>query len=215
MQQPPHMETFGLQPTDEMVRREKWEGGSSTRTCGKLTVRLNGYGVPSNYTFKTDGRASNMVNTVVTHEDEFGSNAVSVSVHDVQTEVRNLQRLHQTKPNPGETWFVVSADWIRTWLLFVSKYKGDEAYNPRSVDNMPLISDDLTNGTFQIKTGLVIKKDFRVINKGSWDYYQNVYGGGPAIEVRIPADCSKPAQWLEQFQLSEVGRVNSNYVDRL
>uniref|UniRef100_M4BM65 DUSP domain-containing protein n=1 Tax=Hyaloperonospora arabidopsidis (strain Emoy2) TaxID=559515 RepID=M4BM65_HYAAE len=213
--QPPHQQTFGLQPTDEMVRREKWEGSSRNRKCGKITVRFNGYGVPSSYAFKTDGRPSNMVNTVVTHEDEFGSNAMSFSVHDVRTEVRNLQRFHQTKPKVGETWFVVSAAWIRAWLLFVSKYKGEEAYNPGNVDNMPLISDDLTNGTFEIRTGLVIKKDFRVINKESWDYYQKVYGGGPAIEVRIPADCSKPAQWLEHFQLDEAGRVNSNYVDTL
>ncbi|KAF1791043.1 Peptidase C19, ubiquitin-specific peptidase, DUSP domain [Phytophthora cactorum] len=127
-------------------------------------------------------------------------------VHDIRTEVRKLQSFHQTKPRPGETWFAVSADWIRAWLLFVSKFKGEEVHSPGTVDNMPLISDDLMDGTFQIKSGLVIKKDFRMINKKSWDYYQNV-------TVQIPADCARPAQWLANLQLDEAGRVNSNYVD--
>ncbi|KAH7466014.1 hypothetical protein KRP22_014997 [Phytophthora ramorum] len=210
--QPPHEQTFHLQPTDEMVRREAMEGPSN-RKSGKLTVRFNGYGVPSSYTVMTDGRVSNMVNTLVTHEDEFGRSSKSLVVHDIRAEVRKLQNFHQTKPRPGETWFAVSADWIRSWLLFVSKYKGEEEHSPGSVDNMPLISDDLMNGTFQIKTSLVIKKDFRMINKKSWDYYQDVYGGGPAIEVQIPVDCARPAQWLAHLQLDEAGRVNSNYVD--
>ncbi|POM76455.1 hypothetical protein PHPALM_6298 [Phytophthora palmivora] len=210
--QPPHEQEFHLMPTDEMTRREALEGVSS-RKPGKLLVRFNGYGVPSSYTVMTDGRVSNMVNTLVTHEDEFGRSSKSLVVHDIRAEVRNLQSFHQTKPRPGETWFAVNADWIRAWLLFVSKYKGEEVHSPGTVDNMPLISDDLMDGTFQIKTGLVIKKDFRMINKKSWDYYQNIYGGGPAIEVQIPADCSRPAQWLATLQLDEAGRVNSNYVD--
>lgn len=210
--QPPHEQTFHLQPTDEMMRREAIEGPSN-RKSGKITVRFNGYGVPSSYTVMTDGRVSNMVNTVVAHEDEFGRSSKSLVVHDIRAEVRTLQSFNQTRPNPGETWFAVNTDWIRNWLLFVSKYKGDETHNPGSVDNMPLISDDLMNGTFQIKTGLVIKRDFRMINKKSWDYYQNVYGGGPAIEVQIPVDCVKPAQWMASLQLDEAGRVNSNYVD--
>ncbi|KAG7379060.1 hypothetical protein PHYPSEUDO_009103 [Phytophthora pseudosyringae] len=210
--QPPHEQEFHLQPTEEMVRREALEGPSN-RKPGKLLVRFNGYGVPSCYTVMTDGRVSNMVNTLVTHEDEFGRSSKSLVVHDIRAEVRKLQSFHQTKPRPGETWFAVSVGWIRAWLLFVSKYKGEEVHSPGTVDNMPLISDDLMNGTFQIKSGLVIKKDFRMINKKSWDYYQNVYGGGPAIEVQIPVDCARPAQWLAQLQLDEAGRVNSNYVD--
>ncbi|GMF19419.1 unnamed protein product [Phytophthora lilii] len=199
-------------PTEEMLRRDAIEGPNN-RKSGKVTVRFNGYGVPSSYTVMTDGRVSNMVNTQVTHEDEFGRSSKSLVVHDIRAEVRKLQSFHQTKPRPGETWFAVSADWIRAWLLFVSKYKGEEVHSPGTVDNMPLISDDLMDGTFQIKTGLIIKKDFRMINKKSWDYYQNVYGGGPAIEVQIPSDCAKPAQWLANLQLDEAGRVNSNYVD--
>ncbi|KAI9911516.1 hypothetical protein PsorP6_009899 [Peronosclerospora sorghi] len=210
--QPPHEQTFTLQPTEEMLRRDALVGPSN-RKSGKLTVRFNGYGVPSNYTVITDGRVSNMVNTLVTHEDEFGRSSKPLVVHDVRAEVRKLQSFHQTEPNPGETWFAVNADWIRSWLLFVSKHKGHEPYNPGAVHNMPLISDDLSNGTLQIKTGLLIKTDFRMINKQSWDYYQKIYGGGPAIEVKIPADCAKPAQWLESLQLDQAGRINSHYVD--
>ncbi|CAH0515580.1 unnamed protein product [Peronospora belbahrii] len=208
----PHEQTFHLQSTEKMIRRDALEA-SSNRKSGKLIVRSNGYGVPTSYTVTTNGRVSNMVNTLVTHEDEFGRSSKSLVVHDIRAEVRKLQGFHQTKPKPGEMWFAVNADWVHAWLLFVSKYKGEEDHNPGTVDNMPLISDDLSNGTFQIKKNLVIKKDFRMINKQSWDYYQHVYGGGPAIEVQIPIDCANPPQWLETLQLSKVARVNSNYVD--
>ncbi|RLN95759.1 hypothetical protein BBJ28_00011830 [Nothophytophthora sp. Chile5] len=212
------MQTFHLQPTEEMVRREAMEGPSN-RKSGKLTVRFNGYGVtstttaPSSYTVMTDGRETNMTGTLVAHEDEFGQSSKSIVLHDIRAEVRALQSFHQTRPKPGETWFAVNAEWIRNWLLFVSKFKGDETHNPGSVDNMPLISDDLMDGTFQIKAGTVIKKDFRMINKKSWEFYQSIYGGGPAIEVQIPSDCAKPARWLATLRLDEAGRVGSNYVD--
>lgn len=97
--------------------------------------------------------------------------------------------------------------------LFVSKHKGDEAHNPGQIDNMPLISDDLMNGTFQLRTDLSIKKHFRVINKKSWDYYQLVYGGGPAIEVLVPATCENTSKWIANVRLEDVARVGTNYVD--
>lgn len=97
--------------------------------------------------------------------------------------------------------------------LFVSKYKGDEAHNPGQIDNMSLISDDLMNGTFQLRRDLSIKKDFRLINKKSWDYYQLVYGGGPAVEVQVPLHCANPAQWIANVRLEDVARVGTNYVD--
>lgn len=209
---PPHEQEYYLHPTEQMIRQDALEGVNN-RKSGKLLIRFNGYGVPSSYNAKTDGRVSNMVNTQVTHEDEFGRSSKSIVVHDIRSEVRKLQNFHQTNPKSCETWFAVHADWIRGWLLFVSKFKGEESYSPGPIDNMPLISDDLMNGTFQIKSGLVIKTDFRMINRKSWDFYQSIYGGGPAIEVRIPADCAKPAQWLASLRLNEVGRVNSNYVD--
>ncbi|TDH69517.1 hypothetical protein CCR75_005050 [Bremia lactucae] len=210
--QPPHQQEFYLLPTEQMIRREALEG-VNTRKPGKLLIRFNGYGVQSSYTAVTDGRASSMINTFVTHEDEFGRSSKSLIKHNIRAEVRSLQTFHQTKPRPGETWFAIDADWIRAWLLFVSTHKGKEVYNPGNVDNMPLISDNLMNGTFQIKSGLVIKNDFRMINKKSWDFYQKIYGGGPAIEVMIPTDCAKPGEWLACLHLDQVGRVNSNYVD--
>ncbi|CEG48316.1 ubiquitin specific hydrolase [Plasmopara halstedii] len=210
--QPQQENEYYLHQTEQMIRRDALDG-INNRKSGKLLVRFNGYGVPSSYNAKTNGRVSNMFNTLVTHEDEFGRSSKSLVVHDIRSEVRILQSLHQTNPSPGETWFALHADWIRAWLLFVSKYKGEEVHSPGIMDNMPLISDDLMNGTFQIKPHLVIKKDFRMINRKSWDYYHSIYGGGPAIEVQIPANCAKPAQWLASLHLNEVGRVNSNYVD--
>lgn len=149
----------------------------------------------------------------VAHEDDFARSSKSIVVHDVKAEVRTLQSYHQTRPMPGEVWYAISTSWIQQWLLFVSKYKGDEAHNPGQIDNMALIADDLMNGTFQLRTDLRIKKHFRVINKKSWDYYQLVYGGGPAIEIHVPAACENPSKWIANVRLEDVARVGTNYVD--
>lgn len=101
-----------------------------------------------------------------------------------------------------------------TWplQLFVSKHKGDETYNPGEIDNMCLVSDSLLNGTFQIRSDVTMKQDFRLINRASWDFYQEKYEGGPAIEVRVPSDCENTIVWIQDIKLHEVGRVGTGYV---
>uniref|UniRef100_K3X0T6 DUSP domain-containing protein n=1 Tax=Globisporangium ultimum (strain ATCC 200006 / CBS 805.95 / DAOM BR144) TaxID=431595 RepID=K3X0T6_GLOUD len=218
--QPPHEQSFHLQPTEEILLREAQEGPSS-RKYGKLVVRVNTYGVTradapasgsANYTTITELRPSDMSETSFAHEDDFSKSDKKMQLHDIKAEVRKLKTLHQTRPNPGEMWYAISAKWIQDWLLFASKYKGDEKYSPGSIDNMCLVSDNLLNGTFQIRTDLSIKKDFRMINRASWDFYQEKYEGGPAIEVRIPPDCENTSVWIYDIKLHEVGRVGTNYV---
>lgn len=96
--------------------------------------------------------------------------------------------------------------------LFVSKYKGDEAYSPGEIDNMCLISDNLVDGTFQIRSNVSMKTDFRLINRASWEFYQEKYEGGPAIEVRVPPNCENTLVWIQDIKLHEVGRVGTHYV---
>lgn len=125
MQQPPHEQSFHLQPTDEIMAREAQEGPSS-RKYGKLAVRFNTYGVtradapPSgsnNYTSLTELRPSNLVETSFAHEDDFSRSDKKLQLHDIKAEVRKLKTLHQTRPIPGETWFAIDAKWINNWLV--------------------------------------------------------------------------------------------------
>lgn len=220
-QQPPHEQSFHLQPTEEMLQREAQEGPSS-RKYGKITVRFNNYGLttpavpPSSsttkYTSVSELRPSALSEQSFAHEDDFVKSERKLRLHDIKAEVRKLKALHQTKPVPGETWFAIDAKWINSWLLFVSKYKGDEKFNPGEIDNMCLISDSLVNGTFQLREDVSIKKHFRMINRASWEYYQDKYQGGPAIEVLIPRTCENTSEWIYDIKLHEVGRVGTGYV---
>ncbi|TYZ58179.1 hypothetical protein PybrP1_005731 [[Pythium] brassicae (nom. inval.)] len=215
--QPPHEQSFTLQPTEEMLQRDAQEGPAS-RKYGKLTVRFNKYGLTaapastSNYTTTSEMRPSGLSEASFAHEDDFNKSERKMGHHDVKAEVRKLKALHQTKPKAGETWFAIDAQWINKWLLFVSKYKGDEQYNPGEIDNMCLVSDNLRNGTFQIRSDVTMKKDFRLINRASWDFYQEKYEGGPAIEVRVPPNCENTIVWIQDIKLHEVGRVGTGYV---
>lgn len=157
-------------------------------------------------------RPSSMIKTVVAHEDNFSMDQ-EMPKHDIRSEVLQLQQFHQARPNPGETWFAINAQWIIDWLLFVSKHKGENQYDPGAIDNMPLISDDLMDGTLQVRTDLAIKKDFRLINRRSWEFYQSKYGGGPVLQVKIPRDCANTSEWVASLRLHEVARVGSGYMD--
>jgi hypothetical protein len=216
-----------LEATDETNAREAQEG-ISNRKYGKVTLRFNSYGLtqkqptPSsieNYTGlmaagtpPPQTRPKSVSNGSVTHEDDFtNSLRGNTPRHDVQAEVRKLQSFHQNKPVPGEVWYAIQSQWITNWLLFVSKHRGKAEYAPGEIDNMPLISDDLPNGVFIVRPNLVLKKDFRMINKRSWDFYVAQYGGGPAIEVPVPRDCPDTTKWLTSLRLDEAGRVGSGY----
>lgn len=222
--QPSREKTFTLEATDETNAREAQEG-ISNRKYGKVTVRFNSYGLPQslpkaqkapslpNYTgLMNENRPTTLSEGSVTHEDDFSGEQKRVSSHhNIQKEIKKLQSFHQTKPLTGETWYAIDAKWITSWLLFVSKHKGQQQFNPGEIDNMPLLADELPDGRFAVRRDLVIKKDFRMINKPSWDFYQAQYGGGPAIEVMVPQDCRDTVAWLGSLQLDAVARVASGY----
>ncbi|KAJ0404248.1 hypothetical protein P43SY_000648 [Pythium insidiosum] len=214
---------YTLEATDEVMMQGAQEGPTN-RKFGKVTVRFSSYGVPqqaastsqaqSNYTRLMSGepRHSTQSDGSVTHEDDFSARGKQKPAHDVQAEIKKLQSLHQTKPVPGEVWFAVNSKWITDWLLFVSKHKGQPEHHPGPIDNIPLLSDDLPDGRFEIRRDLIIKKNFRMINRPSWEYYQTQYGGGPAIEVVVPQGCANTTAWITSLKLHEVGRVGSGYV---
>ncbi|GLD99690.1 hypothetical protein PINS_up008416 [Pythium insidiosum] len=214
---------YTLEATDEAMMQGAQEGPTN-RKFGKVTVRFSSYGVPqgapttsqpqTNYTRLMSGepRHSSQSDGSVTHEDDFSARGKQKPPHDIQAEIKKLQSLHQTKPVAGEVWFAVNAKWITDWLLFVSKHKGQPEHHPGPIDNIPLLSDDLPDGRFEIRRDLTIKKDFRMINRPSWEYYQTQYGGGPAVEVVVPNGCPNTTAWIASLKLHEVGRVGSGYV---
>ncbi|TMW65253.1 hypothetical protein Poli38472_009420 [Pythium oligandrum] len=210
--------TYTLEPTDEVYAREAQEG-LNNRKFGSVTIRFNSYkwsGSSASITSTpsvTDLRPTNLSDGSVTHEDDFSGETKHAAKHNVQAEVRKVQSFHQTKPIPGETWYAVNADWVTRWLLFVSKHRGNPEHNPGEINNMPLLNDDLPNGRFEVRDDLQIKKDFRMINKRSWEFYQTQYGGGPAIEVPVPRDCVDTSSWITSLKLHEVARVGSSYFD--
>lgn len=129
LQQPPHEQSFTLQPTEDMLQREAQEGPSS-RSYGKLTVRFNNYGLTappastSTYTTTSEMRPSGLSEASFAHEDDFNKSERKVGLHDIKTEVRKLKALHQSKPKAGETWFAIDAKWINKWLVRRSALRG-------------------------------------------------------------------------------------------
>jgi hypothetical protein len=75
----------------------------------------------------------------------------------------------------GDECYVVSSDWLQKWIGYI---RNDVASPVGPITNLPLV--DPIN-TFQVKSNIAVKKDFRPVCKSVWEYYFAAYGGGPVI----------------------------------
>lgn len=217
-------QSYPLTSTEGIEASEAQEG-LTNRKYGSVTIRFNSYGLRSPHLQSTATRTSyelgyNAEDHICTssegdvkHEDDFLRPTKSTLPHNIQSEIRELQSYHQAKPTVGETWYAISAAWIESWLRFVTTHHGQSEYVPGEIANSSLLLDDLPNGRLQIRDDLRIKKDFRLINQQSWNMYYSLYGGGPAIEVKVPMNCADTSTWLASLQLHQVARVGSSYID--
>jgi hypothetical protein len=75
---------------------------------------------------------------------------------------------------PNDECYLLSAIWHETWINFAMK---KTKIVPGAINNNILL--DSTRDCL-LKTAKP-KKDFRPINKAVWEYFFQLYGGGPVI----------------------------------
>ncbi|DAZ95703.1 TPA: hypothetical protein N0F65_007109 [Lagenidium giganteum] len=231
---PPYQQSYQLQPTEAMLLKlqEECVGGvERSRDFGKITIKFNNYGVsqstPARYEYMTGtslsdsalSTSSNGSNVSVgsigssgsiAHEDDFNKSMKNVLTKDPRNELKALAACHTNKPKPGEVWYAISASWIEAWARHMAD-NASKTTHPGEIRNMSLVSDDLVNGTFQLKQNLLIKHDFRLVNQATWDYYSGEYGGGPAVIVQVPTNIQSVSTWMKDLKLHRYGRVGTTY----
>ena len=120
----------------------------------------------------------------------------------IQLELDEILRNDSTvfDGNSGK-WFVVSTKWVVKWVSYISGGGSEE--RPHFIDNETLFESDLT----ELRPGLRIQKDYRIVNEAVWTLYYNWYGGGPAIWITGENGIQNTSKW--QFQ-KNIGTLRLN-----
>jgi|LauGreDrversion4_2_1035121.scaffolds.fasta_scaffold120952_2 hypothetical protein len=110
------------------------------------------------------------------------------------------------KAGDSQLWLMISSDWLYRWKCFVSN-KVSKNIGGRSLDEQTLrksendkigimppgpISNDClfekisplsakSGETRILKSGLVLNKEYRGVNREVWSIFHRMYGGGPVI----------------------------------
>eukprot|EP00804_Cyclotella_cryptica_P008072 CCRYP_004567-RA/>CCRYP_004567-RA protein AED:0.10 eAED:0.10 QI:241/1/1/1/1/1/3/2557/1305 len=87
----------------------------------------------------------------------------------------------QPRGPKGTVWYVINADWWRTWVHFTEgKMKDDDVsgYVLGKIDNNMLLSEE---GILSLKQGLHWQRDFQLVEPLVWSALQAWHDGGPPI----------------------------------
>ena len=86
---------------------------------------------------------------------------------------------------------MISSDWLYRWKCFISKNPSSNSDHKKSIrvsENErigilppgPIGNEDLRSND-ELKEGLTLNKDYRVVNPQVWNIFYRTYGGGPPI----------------------------------
>merc|ERR1719277_1275336 len=91
----------------------------------------------------------------------------------------------------GRFGYVISSKWLREWRSFVGV--GKPTAESRDRPPGPINNNDLFDLDGSIRTGLRegIKLDYERMEQPLWDFFSQVYGGGPTI-LRYNASGARP-----------------------
>ncbi|KAL3806464.1 hypothetical protein ACHAXA_004039 [Cyclostephanos tholiformis] len=99
---------------------------------------------------------------------------------------RSLERSSQPYGPSGTIWYVISAEWWRAWQHFTESYPCDGitegCYLMGKIDNNGLLSDE---GFLSLKQGLILRRDFELLEPLAWSALQAWHDGGPPITREV------------------------------
>jgi len=116
-----------------------------------------------------------------------------VPYEQVQSEEEGqiVQVLDGTELPPETVWHIVEEEWLAKWRRFVLGRDARRYAPPGPITNHNLFDADWTPASVlsggekkkkrPVRGGLVIARDYRVVNYNVWHFYQTVHGGGPVI----------------------------------
>lgn len=101
---------------------------------------------------------------------------IPASIELRQQEEKDFIRRNDT--SEASVWYLVDVKWLQEWKTFVTRTNAPTVPGP--IDNSRLL-DRATGGS---RPGLRPVDDYRGVNGAIWTFWQQRYGGGPAVMRR-------------------------------
>ncbi len=95
--------------------------------------------------------------------------------HNPKMQYKHVASKDAVKVRGGEEFYIISVAWLSQWIEYTSE-KIPVFTLP--IDNTPLV--DSSNPS-RLSKEVRFKKDFRLVEKQVWEYYFELYGGGPVM----------------------------------
>jgi hypothetical protein len=104
----------------------------------------------------------------------------------------------------GTLWYVINAEWWRTWQHFTGSkvIDGDAEWCPlmEKIDNNSLLS---LEGILSLRRGLHIHRDFELVEPLAWSALQAWYDGGPPITREVVPFTSRTNETQHHSEIHE------------
>ncbi|CAK9114497.1 unnamed protein product [Durusdinium trenchii] len=124
---------------------------------------------------------------------------------------------------PGKFGYIISSKWLRSWRSFVGV--GRVMAETKDRQPSPIVNGELFEIDGTLRNGLQegIQHDYQILEQAMWEFFLQVYGGGPAI-LRYNPSGVLPAltdpsvtfegKWREGRPDSGCGRIFDPYSGR-
>ncbi|CAI2387044.1 unnamed protein product [Moneuplotes crassus] len=109
-----------------------------------------------------------------------------------KAEKKDCTRLDSNYNKNNEEWFIINAEWLKDWKMFVNNKRSSTAFGARRcihkevgiLDPGPVTNHLLLDEDNNPLPNLVKGKHYRGVNKAVWKQFYETYGGGPVIRKR-------------------------------
>lgn len=195
---------LGLEPEDRPLTQEEIEDYSRVKCyiCGKLVLpediaqhsRVCVLAPAPNLRLQLDKWVIASANMTPVEQETFVQMRRTEELSRVEELEHSLRtRMTQLWWMSGKFGFVISAKWLREWRSFVGVGKPlAETLDrpPPPINNNDLFALD---GSLRVDLLEGIQKDYVVLEQPVWEFYVQVYSGGPAILRYNPSSGVTPS----------------------
>lgn len=101
----------------------------------------------------------------------------------IETQLKAIRKMSSSsKFQTGDSVYLISCHWFNQYLSYIGLRILENRYFPGPINNDILVYEG------ELRTGLIVNKDYYVIPKNIWDYLIAIYTGGPVLQRQIIFD---------------------------
>eukprot|EP00347_Sterkiella_histriomuscorum_P013357 403365027 len=130
----------------------------------------------------------------------------------IRNEHEMFNKLQNMNPSSKRQFYLVSNEWVNDWFKFAQKNHKLQYKPPGPILNDFLEQELVINENFD---KLKKNQDYFLFTKDVWEFFFNIYGGGPVISINNPEDRLNATYISEagsnKFEIQSVTSSNFSY----